>query len=135
MKRLTVSEETVMLAIYRLKDNAYSVTIHFGTDPERVEKLIRVIFQEIETFKREGATADELRDAKQAMFRSYETGIKQNQWLLTQLYYRYLEGVDLGSLFGYLKSLDDLTAEVIHEAAKTYLDTENYVQVILYPEK
>ncbi len=28
MKRLTVIEETVMLAIYRLKDNAYSVTIH-----------------------------------------------------------------------------------------------------------
>ena len=28
MKKLTVVEETVMLAIYRLKDNAYSVTIH-----------------------------------------------------------------------------------------------------------
>ena len=28
MKRLTVIEETVMLAIYRLKDNAYSVPIH-----------------------------------------------------------------------------------------------------------
>jgi zinc protease len=119
----------------KIPEPAYSVTIHFGTDPDRVEKLISVIFQEIETFKREGATADELRDAKQAMFRSYETGIKQNQWLLTQLYYRYLEGEDLGSLFGYLESLDDLTVEAIHEAAKTYLDTENYVQVILFPEK
>ena len=28
MKRLTVVEETVMLAIYRLKGDAYSVTIH-----------------------------------------------------------------------------------------------------------
>ena len=28
MKRLTVFEETVMLAIYKLKENAYSVTIH-----------------------------------------------------------------------------------------------------------
>ena len=28
MKKLTVMEETVMLAIYRLEDNAYSVTIH-----------------------------------------------------------------------------------------------------------
>ena len=28
MKKLTVFEETVMLAIYRLKENAYSVTIH-----------------------------------------------------------------------------------------------------------
>ena len=28
MKKLTVMEETVMLAVYRLKNNAYSVTIH-----------------------------------------------------------------------------------------------------------
>ena len=28
MKKLTVIEETVMLAVYRLGDNAYSVTIH-----------------------------------------------------------------------------------------------------------
>ena len=28
MKKLTVMEETIMLAIYRLEDNAYSVTIH-----------------------------------------------------------------------------------------------------------
>lgn len=28
MKKLTVMEETIMLAIYRLKKNAYSVTIH-----------------------------------------------------------------------------------------------------------
>ena len=28
MKRLTVFEETVLLAIYRLQENAYSVTIH-----------------------------------------------------------------------------------------------------------
>lgn len=114
---------------------AYSVAINFGTDPERVEELISVIFQEIETFKREGATVDELRDAKQAMYRDYETGIKQNRWLLTQLYYRYLEGEDLESLFDYLKSLENLTAEVIHEAAKAYLNTENYVQVTLFPEK
>ncbi len=114
---------------------AYSVAINFGTDPERVEELISVIFQEIETFKREGAAADELRDAKQAMYRDYETGIKQNRWLLTQLYYRYLEGEDLESLFDYLKSLENLTAEVIHEAANVYLNTENYVQVTLFPEK
>ena len=119
----------------KIPEPAYSVAINFGTDPERVEELISVIFQEIEKFKREGATADELRDAKQAMYRDYETGIKKNRWLLTQLYYRSLEGEALESLFDYLKSLENLTAEVIHGAAKTYLNMENYVQVTLFPEK
>ena len=119
----------------RIPEPAYSVAINFGTDPKRVEDLIDVIFQEIDRFKTEGTTADELRDAKQAMYLDYETGIKQNRWVLTQLYYRYLEGEDLGSLFAYLESLDTLTADMIQEAAKTYLNTENYVQVTLFPEK
>ncbi len=119
----------------RIPVPAYSVTINFGTDPERVEELVGVIFQEIDTLKNDGVTADELRDAKQAMYRNFETGIKQNGFLLVQLYFRYQEGEDLESLFNYLKSLENLTAEVIQDAAKTYLNTENYVQVILFPEK
>ncbi len=119
----------------RIPVPAYSVAISFGTDPDRVEELTKVIFQEIEKLKKEGVTEDELRDATQAMYRDFETGIKQNRWLLTQLYYRFLEGEDLESLFDYLKSLESMTTEVINGAAKSYLDMENHVQVILYPEK
>ena len=111
------------------------MAISFSTDPERVDELVSVIFQEIEALKEEGVTADELRDAKEAMYRDFETGIKQNRWLMTQLYYRYSEGEDLESLFDYPKSLENLTAEVIQNAAKTYLDTGNFVQVTLIPEK
>jgi zinc protease len=119
----------------RIPVPAYSVAINFGTDPERVEELVNVIFQEIETLKKEGVTADELRDAKQAIYRNYETGIKQNRWLLAQLYYRYSADEDLKSLFDFSKTVEVLTAEKIHEAAKTYLNSENYVKVVLFPEK
>jgi zinc protease len=119
----------------RIPVPAYSVAINFGTDPERVEELVNVIFQEIETLKKEGVTEDEHRDAKQALYRNYETGIKQNRWLLTQLYYRYLAGDDLKSLFEFSKTLEDLTTEKIHEAAISYLNSENYIKVVLFPEK
>ncbi len=119
----------------RIPEPEYSFVFNFGTDPERVEELTGVILQEINKLKNEGITADELRDTRQAMFREFETGIKQNRWLQTQLYHRYLGGEDLGSLFNYEKTLDELTAEMIQEAAKTYLNMENYVQVTLYPEK
>ena len=119
----------------KIPEPAYSVTINFGADPERVEELVNVIFQEIATLKKEGITADELRDAKEAMYRDFETGIRKNRWLLTQLYYRYWEGEDLESLFDYPKSLENLTEEKIQNAANTYLDKSNLVQVILIPEK
>ncbi len=113
----------------------YSFTFNFGTDPERVEELTGVIFQEIDKLKKEGITADELRDTRQAMFREFETGIKQNGWLLVQLYHRYSVGEDLASLFNYDKTLENLSAGMIQEAAKTYLNLQNYVQLTLYPEK
>jgi zinc protease len=119
----------------KIPEPAYSVAINFGADPDRVEDLITVIYQEIEALKKNGVTADELRDVKEAMYRDFETGIKKNSWLLTQLYYRYLEGEDLKSLFDYPKSLENMTTEGIQYAAKTYLDRKNYVQVILFPEK
>lgn len=119
----------------KIPEPAYSLAINFGTDPERLDELVSVIFQEIEALKKEGVTAEELRDTKEAMYRDYETGIKQNRWLMTQLCYRYSEGEDLESLFDYPRSLENLTAEVIQNAAKTYLDTGNFVQVTLIPEK
>jgi zinc protease len=113
----------------------YSFTFNFGTDPERVDELTGEIFQELDHLKNEGITAEELRDTREAMYRDFETGIKQNGWLLTQLNYRYQEGEDVGGLFNYDKTLQTLSAEKIQEAAKTYLDMENYVQVTLFPGK
>jgi zinc protease len=69
------------------------------------------------------------------MYRDYETGIKQNRNLLAQIQYRYFGGEDLESLFDYRKFLDKVTVDVINGAAGLYLNTENYVQVILFPEK
>ncbi len=119
----------------RIPEPEYSFIFNFGTDPEEAEELIGVILQEIDNLKKDGIKADELRDARQAMFREFETGIKQNRWLQAQLYHRYLVGEDLDSLFNYEKSLENLTAEMIQDAAKIYLNLENYVQVTLFPEK
>ena len=69
------------------------------------------------------------------MYRDHETGIKQNRNLLAQIQYRYLAGEDLESLFDYLPYLEKVTVDVINGAVGLYLNTENYVQVILVPEK
>ena len=39
----------------------YSIVISFGTNPDRVEELIKVVFAEIEKLKAEGPEADELK--------------------------------------------------------------------------
>lgn len=116
-------------------DQEYTITINFGTDPERVEDLSQVVFREIEKMKTEGVTPAEVNDIKKAFYRQFETGIKQNFWLAIQLYYKYTLDEDPTGIFSYGKTLEQITAELLQKAAQTYLNTENYVKLILLPEK
>ncbi|UCE22886.1 MAG: hypothetical protein JSV46_11955, partial [Candidatus Aminicenantes bacterium] len=68
-------------------------------------------------------------------YRNFETGIKTNGWLLAQLAYKYQQDEDPRGLFDYPKTLERITPEVLQKAAQTYLNTDNYVQLILFPEK
>ncbi len=119
----------------KFPDQEYTITIDFGTDPERVEDLSQVVFREIEKLKTEGVTPDEVNDVKKAFYRSFETGIKTNNWLAIQLYFKYTHDEDPRGIFTYDKTLEEITAELLQKAAQTYLNTENYVKLILLPEK
>ena len=119
----------------KIPDEEYTIMINFGCNPERVNELVKAVFQEIESLKSRGPTDKEVGDAREALFREYETGMKQNNWLLTQVYYRYQLGEDLKELFNLGDFLKTLSAASIQEAARTYLNTNNYVQVLLFPEK
>jgi DNA-binding PadR family transcriptional regulator len=55
MKRLTVFEETVLLAIYRLKENAYSVTIHQKIlDMTGKDVVLGTLFNSLKQMDRKG---------------------------------------------------------------------------------
>ena len=118
----------------KIPDAEYRISISFGSDPQRVEELTKVIFQEIEKLKTD-VSEDEVRDAREALYRSTETGFKQNSWLITQIAYKYSEGGHLDELYQWEETLGVLSPEVIQEAAQEYFNMDNYIQVSLFPEK
>ena len=118
----------------KIPDEEYSISISFGSDPKRVEELTKVIFQEIEKLKTD-VSKDEVNDAREANYRSTETGLKQNSWLLTQLAFRYRLGEDPSDLLLWEEPLKLLSPEVIQAAAQKYFNMENYVLVSLFPAK
>jgi predicted Zn-dependent peptidase len=61
--------------------------------------------------------------------------LKQNNWLLTQLYYKYQLGEDPKTLFDFEEMLKLINPAFLQDAARTYLNTNNYVQVSLFPEQ
>jgi zinc protease len=126
---------TVSPEYQRIPKPQYSVTIQFGSDPQRTEELIKRVFQEIEDLKTNGPTEKQLNDVKEALGREFETSSKQNNYLLNQISLRYQLGEDPAAIWQLPELYKKLDAATIKQAPKTYLNTSNFVRVTLFPEK
>ena len=113
----------------------YSITIGFGSSPDRTEELVKGVFKEIEQFKTTGPTDKQVADVKETFMRDQETNMKQNGYLLTQIAVRYQYAEDLDSLFNLGDFYNKIDAAMIREAARVYLKNDNFVKVTLFPEK
>jgi len=113
----------------------YSVNIDFGCDPERTEELVKTTFAEIEGLKANGPTDKEVRDTQEALRRRHDSDLAVNNRLVTELSARYENSADIREFFELPMEYDRLSAGAIRDAARTYLDTNNYVRVTLLPDK
>lgn len=118
----------------KFPDEEYSLTLNFGCDPARVDELVKAIFREIESLQTKGPSAKDVKDAREALFREYETGMKQNGWLMTQVAAKYENHEDPRDILALQKSVRQLSAQAIRKAARTYLNANHYIRVTLYPE-
>lgn len=119
----------------KIPRSEYSVTIQFGCDPQRQEDLIKRVFQEIEQLKANGPTEKQVNDEKEALLRDFETNIKQNNFVLGQILSTLQYGEDPASIWKLPESYKQVDAAMIQQAAKIYLNTNNYLKVTLVPEK
>ena len=83
----------------------------------------------------DGPTPQELSDAIEALVRAFEENMEQNSYLVSQLYFRYRDGLDVAELFSAADHYRAVTAAEVHAAAKKYLPLDRYVRVQLFPEK
>jgi zinc protease len=117
-------------------EGAYRLTISFGSDPQRAAELIRTVFEEIEKLKTSRPSDEEVANARQALLRSYETSLRQNNFWLGQLVADYSRGVEPGaSVLTYPASVEAVTPETIRESARKYFNKDRYVRVSLMPER
>jgi len=119
----------------KFPNQTYWITINFGSSPTRTDELIKRVFQEIEAFKAKGPTDQQVADEKETLLRDFEANSKLNSYLVFQILTRYENGEDPAAVWmvpDYYKRIDKA---MIMDAAKKYLDTKRYVEVMLFPEK
>lgn len=112
----------------------YSLTISFACDPARTENLVKALFEVVEQFRTTGPTAAQVADVRAALVRDLETNSQQNSYVLGQLAFAYQYGEDLPEISSLQGLYDQLTPSMLRDAARTYLDMNRYVKVVLFPE-
>jgi zinc protease len=113
----------------------YTVSIGFGSNPERTDALVQRVLEEIATFRTTGPTQKEVDDTREALKREFEGGTTQNGYLLTQIAGRYQSGESVEDFFRITETYDALTTGAIQDAARAYLNLDRYVKVTLAPER
>lgn len=119
----------------RYPRSEYTISIQFGSSPDRAEALVKRVFDEIAKFKAEGPTEKQLNDEKEALLREFETNSKQNGYLLNQIMLRFFHDEDPAGIWQVPDFYKKVDAATVKEAANTYLNTNSYVKVSLFPEK
>lgn len=112
----------------------YRVAIGFGAAPERLDELVEVVFAEIETLQRDGPRETELAKLREMQYRARQVALRENHFWLQQLltYDRY--GWELGTIAAEAARPERLSAALLRDAARAFLDPGRYVQVSLYPQ-
>ena len=113
----------------------YTLQIGFTCNPARVDELVKAAFREIDALKTEGPTEKQVADARAGMLRDLETNLRDNTYVLGQIHARYVDGEDPAGIFAIAPFYQKLDVATVQQAARTYLDTANYVKVVLMPEK
>jgi zinc protease len=113
----------------------YSVTIDFGSAPDRAGKLRDAVFAQIDSLARTGPTSDELEKVRETQRRSEETQLRENTYWLSALTAAEREGTDPRLILQGASLRSTLTSDLVRDAARRYLDVKNYIQVVLLPER
>jgi zinc protease len=111
----------------------YSISISFGSDPERVEELVTAVFDVIRKLQEVGPTAEDVQTALEQERRGKEVNVLENGWWVSQLRSSYLYGMDPLLLIDESR-MERVTTETVRRDAGLWLRLDNYVRATLLPE-
>ncbi len=112
----------------------YSVRIDWTCDPGRTASLVQRVFEEIAFVRATRFSPDQMALMREGLLREFESNSQDNGYLLNEISRRYQDGdaADVAA-DNMPDQIAALTGAAIQRAARTYLDTDNYVKVTRMP--
>jgi zinc protease len=119
----------------RVPRQEYSVSIAFGSAPERADELVQAIMTQIDSIRTRGPDSADVAKVVEAEVRARETGLRQNNYWLSQLMFLEQTGEPAAPVVHPRGDADLLSAGAIQRAAARWLDPANHIRVTLVPER
>jgi zinc protease len=113
----------------------YAIAASLPTGPDKVDKVIAATFAEIRRMQEQGPAAADLEKVRQNWLQRHQTLLRENGYWINRLQNALMQGSDLGAILQYEQKVAQLTPAQLQDAARRYFKFDNYVQVVLYPEK
>jgi zinc protease len=119
----------------RVPYHSYEFSLMLPCSPDNVEQVIAAVFGEIDKLQKSGPDAADLAKVKQNWLVANRKSVRENSYWLGELQMADLYGTDHARILDFEKRAEAITVNDVQAAAKRYLRRDNYVQVVLYPEK
>ena len=105
--------------------------MQFDTDPEKQEKLMSIIHEEVMTIVENGPLAKDLQKEKESMLKDFEEDLEKNNYWKSVLSMYYKN--DINYITDYKAAVEAVTAETVQATLKKLVSAGNVFEVVMLP--
>ena len=116
----------------RVPVNEQYLIIQFDTDPEKQDRIMEVINEEIETILRDGPLASDIDKEKASMLKDHEEDMRDNEWWQTVIYRFYRDNENVVEHF--VSAVEGLSQESVRRTLQTLVGANNRIELVMLPE-
>jgi len=107
--------------------------MQFDTDPDKQERLMQIIHEEVQTILKDGPLADDVMKDKESMLKDYKENLEKNDWWVEALEQYYKFGTNL--ITDYQNAVNSITQETIQSALRQLVADGNMFEVVMLPKQ
>ena len=107
------------------------LVMQFDTDPEKQEKLMNIIHEEVMTIVENGPLATDLQKEKESLLKDFEEDLEKNGYWEEILTNYYKNGINY--ITDYKAAVEAITAESVQETLKKLVEAGNVFEVVMLP--
>jgi zinc protease len=119
----------------RIPRERFTVTISYGSAPERADSLFATVLAVLDSVKAGAIDTADVAKVREQQLRQLEVSLKENSYWLVNLAARAENGEPLENMLTYAEFIRGLTAGQLRESAQKYLPANNRARFVLLPER